>query len=386
MKRITAMILLGVMLLGLMAACGSAGQAPASEPETAASAVSVEETAAPAAEEPAEAAEPETEPEAAPDSAVEPEASVEEPAEEPTEEPAEETVEIDPETFFQDYLEEPAVADMYAEVADKFEQREYYDEETGLTIPYNFFIPEQADGEPLPMIMFIGDATCAGTDLQFSLYQGYGGIIWATASEQAKHPCYVIVPVFPEIVIEDNVNPPYVSDYVDAAARMVEAVAAENNVDTNRLYTTGQSMGCMTSLYLAANYPDLFAAELFVSGQWQIDELPHLDSQTFFYIAAGGDPKASAGQADVMADLDGKGVSYSASYDWDANLGDADMEEALRTEIAEGNAINFGQFAAGTVIEANNRGIEHMSSFDCAYKLDAVRNWLFAQSKTADAE
>ena len=231
------------------------------------------------------------------------------------------------------------------------------------------------------MIMFIGDATCAGTDLQFSLSQGYGGTIWATESEQKKHPCYVLVPVFPEIIIEDNVQPPYVSDYVEAAARMVEAVAAENNVDTNRLYTTGQSMGCMTSLYLAANHPDLFAAELFVSGQWQMDELQGLETQTFFYIAAGGDMKASGGQADVMADLDSKGVPYSVSYDWDANLGDADMEETLRAEIAEGNSINFGQFAAGTVIEANNRGIEHMSSFDCAYKLDAVRAWLFAQSK-----
>lgn len=140
-------------------------------------------------------------------------------------------------------------------------------------------------------------------------------------------------------------------------------------------------MGCMTSLYLAAHYPDLFAAELFVSGQWEMDELQGLETQTFFYIAAGGDPKASEGQSNAMADFDSKGVSYSVSYNWDATLSDADMEDILRAEIDEGNSRNFGQFAAGSVLEANNRGIEHMSSFDCAYKLDAVRAWLFAQTK-----
>ena len=290
------------------------------------------------------------------------------------------TMAVNTETFFQDYLDEPAASDVYAEVADQFELREYYDEESGLTIPYQFFTPEDTSA-PLPMIMFIGDASCAGTDMNFSLSQGYGGTIWATKSEQAKRPCYVLVPIFPEIIIEDNVTPHYISDYVDATARMVKAVAAENNVDTNRLYTTGQSMGCMTSLYLAAHYPDLFAAELFVSGQWEMDELQGLETQTFFYIAAGGDPKASEGQSNAMADFDSKGVSYSVSYNWDATLSDADMEDILRAEIDEGNSRNFGQFAAGSVLEANNRGIEHMSSFDCAYKLDAVRAWLFAQTK-----
>ena len=383
MKNKLISMLALILVFGLLAACG---QAPAqSAPEAGSVAETADAAAAAPAAEAEPAAEPETpaeaespaEPESAQDSAQEASA-VEAPA---AEEPEEAPEVFDPETLFTDYLDEPAVSDMYAEVADKFQLLEYTDPATGLTIPYHLFTPEQAETEPCPMIMFIGDATCTGSNTDYSLSQGYGGIIWATESEQAKHPCYVMVPVFPEVIIEDNVNPPYVSEYMDAAGRMVEAVAAENNVDTDRIYTTGQSMGCMTSLYLAAHHPDLFAAELFVSGQWQIDELQGLETQTFFYVAAGGDPKASAGQADVMADLDSKGLSYSVSYDWDANLDDAGLEEALRAEIAEGNAMNFGQFAAGTVTEANPRGMEHMSSFDCAYKIDVLRNWLFAQSK-----
>jgi predicted peptidase len=292
----------------------------------------------------------------------------------------------EPEAFslddlFKDYWEEPSVADMYAQVADQFQQKEYVDLESGLTISYNLYIPEQASSEPCPMVMFISDSSVVGTDVTAPLTQGYGGIIWATQTEQAKHPSYVLVPQYPEIIIDDN-RGTTVTDYVEATARMVQAVAAENNVDEKRIYTTGQSMGCMTSLYLASAHPELFAAELFVSGQWQMEDLENLDTQTFCYVAAGGDPKASQGQADVMADLDTKGVSYNSSFDWDANLGDDDMEPVLRELLDSECAIHIGQFAAGTVVEANpDRGMEHLSSFDCAYKLDALRNWLFAQSK-----
>ena len=324
---------------------------------------------------------------AAPTEAPEAPGSFTEVPEEPISESAEEAEAslaepqgVDQEAIFQDYLEEPPVAELYAEVAEQYTLMEYTDPETGLTVPYYLFVPEQADTEACPMVMFIGDATCTGSQTEYSLSQGYGGIVWAAESEQEKHPCFVLVPAFPETVIDDN-NGETVTDYVNLTVRLVETVAGENNVDTDRIYATGQSMGCMTSLYLAANYPELFAAELFVSGQWNIEQLQGLETQTFFYIAAGGDPKASQGQANVMADLDSKGVPYSASYDWDAKLGDGEMEDALRAEIEEGNAINFGQFTAGTVMEANPRGMEHMSSFDCAYKLDAVRNWLFLQSK-----
>lgn len=373
MKKQISWMVVFALALSLFAGCTSDAAESASAPTTEATTVPSAETATPTPQPSSSALEPDAKPAEPPsvaeDSALAVSAVEEVPADE-----------IDPESFFQDYLEEPSVTEMYAEVADKFELREYFDEESGLTIPYNLFVPEQAEAEPLPMVMFIGDATTVGTDTQRPLYQGYGGIIWATASEQEKHPSYVLVPVYDETVIDDN-SGAYISDYVEATARMVEAVAAENNVDTDRIYTTGQSMGCMTSLYLAANHPDLFAAELFVSGQWDVSALQGLEDQTFFYVAAGGDPKASAGQADVMAYFDSTGVDYSFSYDWDANLGDADLEPALREIISQETARNFGQFAAGTVLEANPRGMEHMSSFDCAYKVDVLRNWLFAQSK-----
>ena len=51
--------------------------------------------------------------------------------------------------------------------------------------------------------------------------------------------------------------------------------------------------------------------------------------------------------------------------------------------LAEGNSANFVTFTAGTTLAEGQTAMsgagEHMTSFDYAYKLEAVRDWLFAQ-------
>ena len=53
--------------------------------------------------------------------------------------------------------------------------------------------------------------------------------------------------------------------------------------------------------------------------------------------------------------------------------------------LAEGNSANFVTFTVGTTLAegqtAGGGAGEHMTSFDYAYKLEAVRDWLFEQSK-----
>ena len=69
----------------------------------------------------------------------------------------------------------------------------------------------------------------------------------------------------------------------------------------------------MITMYLAAKHPDLFAAELLVSGQWDISELKPLATQKFFYIAAGGDEKASGGQRELLSVLRRQGPRITMS-------------------------------------------------------------------------
>lgn len=269
---------------------------------------------------------------------------------------------------------------MIAEVAPLFTVDEYTDEETGLTLEYNVYLPEDYDGsESYPMVVFIPDSSVVGAGAEAVLTQGWGALIWVTAEEQEKHPCIVIAPVFTEVILDDH-SGFVTTDWVYLVPRMVEALAEKYNADTDRIYATGQSMGCMTMLITAAGDPDLFAAELFVDGQWDVSELTGLESQTFFYIAAGGDEKAVGGQDDVIAMLDADGVPYSSSDGWDAQADAAELTALVEAELSEGNSINFVRWETGTVLNGSG-GMEHMASFDYAYKLEAVRDWLFRQSR-----
>lgn len=262
--------------------------------------------------------------------------------------------------------------------ADKFEQRVFDDPVTGVSLEYSLFIPEGYDGSTAyPMIMFIPDSTGSGRTAAQLVQQYYGAAVWASDEDQAKHPSFVLVPAFSETVVDDYWN---TSEQIEAAVNLIRALQEEFFIDENRLYTTGQSMGCMTSLYLNSKYPDLFAASLFVSGQWDISMLEPLEDATFFYITAGGDQKASGGQTEVMAMLDTDGISYTYGT-WNAQDSAEDQDAAVEALLAESLPINFIRFEAGSVFKEGQSGMEHMASFNYGYKLAAVRDWLFEQTK-----
>jgi len=271
---------------------------------------------------------------------------------------------------------------MIAEVAPKFQLLTFDDAETGTSLQYQLYIPENYDEtRSYPLIQFIPDSSVVGRDADYVLTQGWGGLIWATEEEQAKHPAFVVVPVFTETVVDDSFNH---SGQIEVAVRLIQSLTEQYNIDTNRLYTTGQSMGGMTSFYLNATYPDLFAASLFVGSQWDNGILNVLEDDSFFYVVAAGDPKASAGQAGLIEVFEADGAAYSHS-EWSAQY-DADTQNAaVANMLAEGNRANFVTFTLGSTMTDGSTGGggagEHMTSFDYAYKLEAVRDWLFEQSK-----
>ena len=74
--------------------------------------------------------------------------------------------------------------------------------------------------------------------------------------------------------------------------RLIQKLTEDYSIDKDRIYSTGQSMGAMTTLYLLANYQNLLAPGIVVDGQWRLDELQGLTNATFTYFAAGSDGKA----------------------------------------------------------------------------------------------
>ena len=271
---------------------------------------------------------------------------------------------------------------MIADIVPKYQLLTFDDAETGTSLQYYLFVPEDYDAsQSYPLIQFIPDSSVVGKDAEAVLTQGWGGLIWAAEAEQTKHPSFVVVPVFTETIVDDNFNH---SQQIDVAVKLLQSLTEEYSIDTNRIYTTGQSMGGMTSFYMNVTWPDLFAASLFVGSQWDVNVLNAIEDDTFFYIVSAGDPKASAGQSELMGLFDTDGVSYSAA-EWSAQDDAETQNAAVAGLLAEGNSANFITFTEGTTLadgqSAGGGAGEHMTSFDYAYKIEAIRDWLFEQVK-----
>lgn len=260
--------------------------------------------------------------------------------------------------------------------ASKFTTATYTDEETGKTLTYNVFLPDDYDeSKTYPTVVFIGDASTVGQGAEYSLTQGLGGVVWASDEWQAAHPCIVIVPVYDETVLDDH-NGYVTSDYVEITHRFIQSLSDTYAVDTSRIYGTGQSMGAMTTMLLAGQYPDLYAGVMIVDGQWDTSTLQGLEEVPFLYFAAADDDRASAGQQEVMDMFDQDSVAYS-SAEWDGTWDPDALSEAASSLFDEGNTANFITWKTGTVEEKD--GSYHMGSFDYAYNSIAAMEWLFEQ-------
>lgn len=262
--------------------------------------------------------------------------------------------------------------------ADNFIQKTFQDSETGISLEYSLFVPKDyKDSKKYPLLMYIPDASASGKSAKDIVEQYYGANVWVTEQEQAEHASFVMVPAFSETVVDDNWQ---VSDQVDIAVKLIESLQKEYAIDADRLYTTGQSMGCMTSMYLNSQYPDLFAASMYVSGQWDISVLTPLEKQKFFYITADGDEKASGGQEELKALFDRDGIQYSYAA-WNAQDSAEKQNAAVEKLLKENRSANMIRFEKGSVLADGETGMEHMASFNYAYQLAKVRDWLFEQSK-----
>ena len=198
---------------------------------------------------------------------------------------------------------------MIADVVPKYQLLTFEDAETGTSLQYYLYIPENYDETySYPLLQFIPDSSVVGKGTGAYLTQGWGGLIWATEEEQAKHPSFVVLPIFTETIVDDNFNH---SAQIDVAMRLLQSLTETYSIDAGRIYTTGQSMGGMTSFYESIAYPDFFAAYLFVGSQWDTARLSGLEEKPFFYIVSAGDPKASAGQSALLTVFDSDNAAYS---------------------------------------------------------------------------
>lgn len=265
-------------------------------------------------------------------------------------------------------------------LAANFQQLEYKDTTTGKTLKYNLFTPANVDKDKAyPLVLFIGDASTAGKEVTLPATKE-GAQVWTTDQWQSEHPCYVLVPQFSEVAVNDVYQ---TTSEADIVIRLLNTLNSELNIDTDRIYTTGQSMGGMLSMYYDVAYPRMFAAAMFVDSPCDKATFDSLVKHKFIYFISGNQGKAYQCLEPIEDAARKEGVSYTYA-EWSAQLPQSQQDDLAKTMLGKGAPVNIFQFEAGTVVPDGvevTPATEHIYSFDYAYRNSAAREWLFNQHK-----
>ncbi len=131
----------------------------------------------------------------------------------------------------------------------------------GSYLGYRLYVPEDyTPYREYPVFIFLHGAGAVGTDNAGHLYEVQ------PLFNQLDSPIYdsiVICPQAPQNWWHDP--------YLDATLLALEAVAEQYNIDRDRIYVGGLSMGGFGSWNIIVRYPDLFAAALPICGGYTGD-------------------------------------------------------------------------------------------------------------------
>lgn len=194
--------------------------------------------------------------------------------------------------------------------------------DNGIQLPYRYLDAPQ-DDEMYPLVIFLHGLDERGTDNKKQLI--HGGKLFANDSIRKEYPAMVIFPQCPETTfwaynkvpklgatMTLPANEPQTA--VEAAlVELIDSCASLPNVDADRIYLTGISMGGMAVFDLVARYPDYFAAAVPICGSIAPGRLSK-QSPTAWRIFHGGNdkvvPPTGSRQAKVELEKAGTRVEY----------------------------------------------------------------------------
>ncbi|WP_411153397.1 alpha/beta hydrolase-fold protein [Streptomyces sp. A30] len=263
-------------------------------------------------------------------------------------------------------------------IVDDFQQFSFSDPATGQTLRYNLFVPKNYDPrKSYPLMLFMHDASVVNVATEGPLVQGLGAVCWASPEDQARHESFVLAPEYGSVVIDDNYEP---STLFEATANLVQSVTQQYSIDRNRLYTTGQSMGAMMSLGLNIRYPDLFAAAFIVAGQWPETQAAPLAQKKLWILVSADDTKAYSGEQAITEVIRDQGTQVSTAL-WDGQSTAAEFAADVRSMKAQRTPVNFAAFEPGTVVPSGSTTNAHMATWQVAYTIPGIRDWIMRQSR-----
>ena len=238
-----------------------------------------------------------------------------------------------------------------------FEEKEYVDEETGVTMPYEIYVPSNYDAsKKYPVVFALHGSGQRSQSLDMVLKRYQMATVWAKDSEAGINECIVLAPQCASKDDSDNwttlmtyrsgeaENAFQMTDYSVAAYNLLEKTMEEYSVDKDRIYMTGLSAGGFATYAIAIAHPDTFAALVPVCGGADPEKVSALKGIPMWIFHAGDDPTLAPDEFlyPTLEALDAAKVEYkstiypegsvftpSAHFSWVPAYADEDMRNWL---------------------------------------------------------
>ena len=131
-----------------------------------------------------------------------------------------------------------------------------------------------------PLILVFHGSGAIGTNNTSQM--GILSRMWLLPENREKYQAYVLSPQFPvrssnyHLDETRNVKASESNAHLDLVLKSIDSLIIHENIDPNRIYVTGFSMGGSTISNAISKRPDLFAAAINVSGISQFDKMDEL--------------------------------------------------------------------------------------------------------------
>lgn len=238
-------------------------------------------------------------------------------------------------------------------------QSETIQNKGGKTIQFRILEPLKVKKtKKYPVVIFLHGSGERGTDNTKQLV--HGSTLFEKKKNRKKYPAYVIFPQCPEeaswtsrnVEKEDTAHK-FVFDYsltptfpLQQVFDIVHHYKNMPNVDTNRIYIMGLSLGGMGTFEAISRHPELFAAAIPICGGADLDYVKKFATKVKVWIFHGA-------QDDIVL------PRYS--------------REAVDKIIQEGGFPRYTEFP-----------LANHNSWDPAFKTENLFEWLFAQKRSTN--
>ena len=114
--------------------------------------------------------------------------------------------------------------------------------------------------------------------------------MWLLPENRDNYPAYILSPQFPvrssnyRLDETRNVKVSESNEYLDLVLKSIDSLVVNENIDPNRIYVLGFSMGGATTSNAISRRPDLFAAAINISGISQFDKINRLTKMPIWIV------------------------------------------------------------------------------------------------------